>query len=600
VGPFLRTDLPVTRMTPDSLVWKEGMPSWRPACETELADLFDPMREPAGPSFKAAPRDSVSSAAPCLEPPVQADAIDPENSCGDRGGAPKTNYVLRHWRGELSLARSYWVNIILLGVVLTVAWGLGGQYLPSDLAAWAAAMLLGVAFTFAIAVWQGVGFARAVVAAPQRGVKGGTAFLAWCGLVLFVGGAAVRTVQQTWPMTKELMAIAAGDHRTAEMKLTLLPSGHELEISGGLRAGSARKFQAFLESAPHIRVIHISSVGGRIREAVAIADLIAQRGLTTYVAGRCVSAGTLIFLGGKERYAHAAAKIGFHAASFAGITKSELGELNQPVVDRMVKAGVSRDFVNRVTNTPPSEMWYPSFEEMKRAGVVTGQTFGEKFGLSSGVVAGFDKIEASLGERADVRALRRFFPDRYQMMVAEMRRAVVSGKSEAEVLGLGTGALGAAMTESLPRASDAAILETVDLWLEVYDKFFKTHPDAVLALFIAKPMPGGGSPFHMLKGYPREREIGVIAKVIESAAVPSSRNTADPVLLETSIRKLASDSVSTRRPRESQLMRSFLLSESSDFDAEQLVSFVALLRLARLELTDEEAANLVRALLSEN
>ena len=33
---------------------------------------------------------------------------------------PKRGYFSRHWHGELSLAKSYWINFWLLSIVLTV------------------------------------------------------------------------------------------------------------------------------------------------------------------------------------------------------------------------------------------------------------------------------------------------------------------------------------------------------------------------------------------------------------------------------------------------------------------------------------------------
>lgn len=39
----------------------------------------------------------------------------------------------------------------------------------------------------------------------------------------------------------------------------------------------------------------------------------------------------------------------------------------------MKEAGISKEFIDRVLATSPDDMWYPTYEEMRQAGVVTGQ-----------------------------------------------------------------------------------------------------------------------------------------------------------------------------------------------------------------------------------
>ena len=111
-------------------------------------------------------------------------------------------------------------------------------------------------------------------------------------------------------------------------------------------------------------------------------QLVRQRNLITYTSEYCLSAATLVLMAGKERVIAANAKVGFHAGSFPGLTVEQQREADDLVRSTMQSAGVSQRFIDRVIATPADQMWYPSFEEMRINGVVTSQSYGERFAVS--------------------------------------------------------------------------------------------------------------------------------------------------------------------------------------------------------------------------
>ena len=125
------------------------------------------------------------------------------------------------------------------------------------------------------------------------------------------------------------------------------------------------------------KALHIESEGGRIGEAKQMMQLVRQRNLTTYTSEYCLSAATLVLIAGKERVIAADAKVGFHAGSFPGWTAEQQREGDDLVRSTMQSAGVSEQFISQVLATPPEQMWYLSFEEMLRNGVVTSRSYGE-------------------------------------------------------------------------------------------------------------------------------------------------------------------------------------------------------------------------------
>ena len=66
------------------------------------------------------------------------------------------SYVRAHWRGELSLGRSFWFNWVALYLVLMLAMVAGGQVISSRLYDYSCLALLLLVF-----VWGAVGVLRA-------------------------------------------------------------------------------------------------------------------------------------------------------------------------------------------------------------------------------------------------------------------------------------------------------------------------------------------------------------------------------------------------------------------------------------------------------
>ena len=79
----------------------------------------------------------------------------------------------------------------------------------------------------------------------------------------------------------------------------------------------------------------------------------------------------MVFIAGKERVVAEWAKLGFHAGTFPGMTAEQRGSIDKLIRETMVSAGVADKFIDRTLATPNDEMWYPSIEEMRLAGVIT-------------------------------------------------------------------------------------------------------------------------------------------------------------------------------------------------------------------------------------
>jgi hypothetical protein len=170
-------------------------------------------------------------------------------------------------------------------------------------------------------------------------------------------------------MIGEYGRIITGDKDTPPYTIVADSRGEIIDFRGGLRAGAECEFKRQLESSTRIRMLGIESDGGRLSEGMRIGRMVRNRGLHTMVLTHCESAGTFIFISGRERIVAPKARIGFHRPS--GVVPRSDGY--EEVRQFMKEAGISEEFIDRVLSTSPDDMWYPTYEEMRQAGVVTGQ-----------------------------------------------------------------------------------------------------------------------------------------------------------------------------------------------------------------------------------
>ena len=280
-------------------------------------------------------------------------------------------YIRGHWRGNLSLPISFWVNglvtAIVVGVLTTFA--VDAIY-KSDLTdgAWAFSTLAIFALCLIITAWAVVGNLRSSTNYLQ---KGGRVALGVTAMVLMLIGTLclILQISRTPPAIIESALLQVGiDPLGAPATLTV--TGRELHIDGHLTINLAEAFTALINKHPDVNQISITSPGGRIDTALQIASIISERKLNTVVAGECSSACTIIFLSGKTRMFDIDATLGFHSPSVLGISDLEARFRSPELTEAYEAAGLSEAFISKALRTPSTTMWYPSDEILIEAGAV--------------------------------------------------------------------------------------------------------------------------------------------------------------------------------------------------------------------------------------
>jgi len=277
-------------------------------------------------------------------------------------------YLIRHWRGQLSLVQAFWINNILLSLPLGAAltalmtWiSLKGEALQAG----SIAVLLAWPLLIVIDVWCIVGAWRA---ASRYLREGGRALWTWLTRLLLLGSAVqllASALVGFGPQMDEYWQLARGRDPIGQAELTLSGDGRTLRLSGPIGMGDITRLQTLLagRSEP-LRLVELHSPGGRVFEAERMVEMVRKAGADTRAVGGCESACTLVFLAGGRRQLMPGAQLGFHRASS--------GTAN-PVFDQLANEHLSRTyqrmalpeyFITRTLKTPAHRMWYPGSEEL--------------------------------------------------------------------------------------------------------------------------------------------------------------------------------------------------------------------------------------------
>jgi len=456
--------------------------------------------------------------------------------------ASKRAYFIRHWRGELSLPVSYWVNAFLVNVLFgvmmpVIPWD---DFVSQSPKMYAIAIIATRGVLAIITVWQLVGTWRSAANYLRQGQSKLWGNVAKIALILGFLRAVTEFVSVGIPQITEYTKIATGEDPLGTYQLRVLRDATELELAGGIIFGLTDDIRRTLDAHPTIRVIHLNSQGGRVVEARKLRDLIESRGLTTYTASGCFSACTLAYAAGRERLIAKHANLGFHQYSFPGIKGAEFQKEYNQDKQYWLARGFTRSFVERAFTTPNKEMWKPTHHELFEAGVITGYPDSKDVAVTGFQLSDWEKGEAEFLKNPLFAALKTYEPKIYDRLVSELRTGLQKGHSAAELQHKTFPLLQTVYTQRLPYASAAALRGFTDLLLEQMKVLYAADP-ALCYAYLAQEEQG--TRVDVRKYFAEDlvhKEFSVMAEVIRSAAgQPNQPPTEEQI--ESQLTKLFAD-----------------------------------------------------------
>jgi hypothetical protein len=179
------------------------------------------------------------------------------------------------------------------------------------------------------------------------------------------------------------------DFEVLKQPLTIsLGTAGTLNLVGAIDPGAAQRFADEIATrGEYVKVVSLNSPGGSVNDALAIGQLIRDKGLATEVAAGaiCASSCPLVFAGGSERRATSKSAIGVHqvyatqqpggllptALQAAGNAMSDAQKTTATVTRHLVAMGVDAALWIHALETPPERLYYLSPGELTGYRLVT-------------------------------------------------------------------------------------------------------------------------------------------------------------------------------------------------------------------------------------
>jgi hypothetical protein len=279
-------------------------------------------------------------------------------------------YVAAHWHGDLPLALSYWVNLVLVTLIArALLAGLGTLDWQRHSMSWAIVITaVAVLICLLITIWQYVGVWRAAA-------RSGSGWSMVARIIVVIGsiGSCFGMLNNARILTGMVQATVI--QRTWNFRVGMSPDGNAIDATGAMGVGFADQVeQAFADHAG-VHMLRIASRGGSVSEGVDLHDFLrAHRDITVEADGICASACTLAFIGAAQRWATPRAWFGFHQmrSLLATARSVDYVTTQQDVFKHELHAlGASPDFVRLAFAKQGGEVYIPDSAELFDNHIIT-------------------------------------------------------------------------------------------------------------------------------------------------------------------------------------------------------------------------------------
>jgi hypothetical protein len=456
------------------------------------------------------------------------------------GYAGPLAFFKKHYNGDYSLARSYWVNNTLVAWFAPLLGFLLLPWLSENFAARYASIGVLLITLFGVFAWFWA-VAGTWASATKHVSRGGIGFWASAAKVMIVLGC-IKTfgdVATISPMLMEHAQVATGHQLGPTVALEVLADGKSIRLSGGINDGAAKQLSQALDLAPAVKNVLLSSSGGWVREGALLAKVIDSHGLNTYVESHCASACTIAFLAGVSRAADPTAKIGFHSLSFIGGSKGVMTkDEGDATMAAYAKAGLPQAFIKKIVDTSADQMWYPTHDEMLRAGVFTRKSLGGESAALASLVKTYPALDAEFRKVPLFVLIADKQPESYKRIVESAWALMEQGKSDADVMTAARSEVTKMAVKLIPLASNETLVAYTGLLYEQIRYISKVDTNACVEMIF--PSGTGINTASFLSKDLQKRELDLMYRVINEADVARAMKVNDRQV-ETAVSPLLQD-----------------------------------------------------------
>lgn len=311
---------------------------------------------------------------PALPPPIPADYPHP-----GAAARKKSSYIGAHWRGELPLAQSYWINVFLIGVISLIVENMMIPLLRAQHLSLTTLLILLAIYAplrLVVTVWQVVGTFRSAALS-------GSGWAVVVNIVMIF--AVLGTIGSGFSTAKNLQMIAraAAEQRSMnDFTVSLAPNGKGILAKGTMGIGFADAVQAAFAKYPDQHRLLLDSRGGDVDNGMQLHDyLAAHSDVVVEVDHLCASACTLAFVGASQRLVGPAANMGFHQMRSmvdSSYSKDMVNAQQASFKGFMSKLGASQGFIDMAFAKTGSDVWIPDGNTLFANHIITGVAIDDR------------------------------------------------------------------------------------------------------------------------------------------------------------------------------------------------------------------------------
>lgn len=391
------------------------------------------------------------------------------------------NYFLKHWRGELPLAISFWINLILLNIAILLFHRLffQGSLIEHPVIGAQLYIIFMLSQFVIVYPWQIIGLWRACT---HYRAKTGRKF--WPGLVeiLIILGilATLVNLTQSWQTYTAVYKVGFQKDKFSDYKIELKKDSTLIHLTGGLGFGVSEEVNELLKEQTNISGIILDSRGGRIYEGRELSKLILANGLITYSLKGCYSACVTAFISGKKRFLATGANIAFHQYKHFDESFEAIGDIKseqEKDLSFFKQQGIKEEFLDRIFNSSSDDLWFPAVSELVNAGVIHGVVNPSNLIPTDYQFKIEDEgIEKGLLNIPLYKTIKKYHPQIHKELIVEMREGFKSGATDIELQVLVANKVRQLFLNSLPRSSDQALIKFAAKKIKRLKKLSKIDP----------------------------------------------------------------------------------------------------------------------------
>jgi hypothetical protein len=292
------------------------------------------------------------------------------------------DFISRHWRGEYSLPRAYWLNGVVITYIAVIVCAVASSLLMAFLLGFMdkpyrddAFLPLFYVLAFPIVVWGSVGAWRSATHHHNR-------FWGRTAKVFIVLGW-LSNLGQTSKEFDHTIATRAPDVTKApesegmSFAYKLLSEGKVMVyMHGDIETGDSERLKTWINNnigQQPIVGFSLDSRGGNIGEALALAKIVKALKIATivYPKHNCVSACFFIFAAGNERFAYNQSRIGVHSLYLKD--KGENADAKETTVNLARLAdeqfNIPASIIGKMVATPPEKVYVLNRTDLAEMGV---------------------------------------------------------------------------------------------------------------------------------------------------------------------------------------------------------------------------------------